>query len=206
MRLVISGHALAWLLAAGQVGCAPATTITLRHEAPQAQGVVQRPTAVRVTAMDARPGVSAGLVVGTAPDPIEIGPPPADYTPSEPIQATFARALEGELRARGFRVEGGADVLVRVEIRRFFSEGRRKVVGDVAAADLEMDVTVATGSGEGRYARRIVQHAEAPVGVGGLTRTGSVQTALQHAFDAGLAALLGDEGFLRALTPPTGSS
>ena len=202
---------LACLLAAAVAGCAASTMVTLRHEVPPGARAEREAAPVRVTAGDARPQAASGsaqarLVVGTAPDPIEIGPPPPDYTVAEPIQAAFAKALEAELAARGFRVGDGAGVLVRLEIRRFFSEGRRKLVGDVAGADLEMDVTVATASGEARYSRRIVQHAEAPVGVAGLTRTGTVQAVLQRAMDDGFAVLLGDEAFLRALRPPTGSS
>ncbi len=213
MPIVPRTRVLPLVAAALLAGCAAGTTVTLRHDISPGASVdpeAARVPAVRVVAVDARPrAAQLRLVVGTAPDPVGIGAPPPDYTAAEPVEATFSKALEAELKARGFALADDAKLTVRLEIRRFFSEGQQAGVlgvSDVAVADLELGATVADSGGGVRYARTITAHAQDPVGVGGLTRTGTVQAVLQAVLDHGLAELLKDDAFLGALKPPTGSS
>jgi lathosterol oxidase len=185
---------------AGLSGCIREDRITLQHAGHQgavvhgAQDVV-----VEVEVSDER-GPSApgshrrrGAMVGHWRNQLgeEID---RDIVVSEPLEASFKRFVEGELGARGIRVEGRARFRLLIDVEAFSSAFKVGFVHPEAVADLEMNVALLSGGGSLLYTRRIATQGRCP-GNG----AENARIALNKALDDGIETLFGDWEFASAL-------
>lgn len=194
MRLI-----LALLAAASLTGCA-FTSESIDIPYTQQQGVAQVPGAdgstVSVDVTDARSDKSRvsskknGYGMETAP-----------ITANENVSLTIERALEQEIRARGFRAGSGAsDVKVNAEINRFYNDHKMGFFSGDAIADLNLTVKVYDNRNTQLYSRAIlVQGKEENTQM--LTGN-NASKALSKALSAGMAELFNDASFIAALKHP----
>lgn len=122
----------------------------------------------------------------------------APITASEEVAVTVQRAIETELRSRGFQPgSAAAQVLIATDLTRFYNEHKVGILTCDAFADLNLQVTVKTGNGAVRYTKMIAAQ-------GGKTNflvmSGeTAKVALELALANGMKQLFEDQAFLAAL-------
>ncbi len=82
---------------------------------------------------------------------------------TEDVDVTIRKAIEQELRNRGFQL--GVDtalVTIAADLTRFYNDHKIGFFSGDAIADLEMWVAVKTKGGESRYAKRAIAQGIEP--------------------------------------------
>lgn len=122
----------------------------------------------------------------------------APITSNEEVTTTVARALEQEIRARGFRAGSGAGNLkLNAEINRFYNDHKIGFFSGDAVADLSLSVRLSTASDKLLYSRTIMsQGKEANTQLATGKNAG---LALDRALAAGMSDLFNDATFVAAL-------
>ncbi len=177
-------------------GCA-LTTETIELQYNQQQGVSPIPGAgnisVSVQVIDQRSDKSKvsckknGFGVEMAP-----------ILSSEDVTVTVRRAIEQELRARGFQL-GSDAALVRIaaDLTRFYNDHKTGFFAGDAIADLNMSVIVKSRKGDLLFSRQIVAQGIEP---NTQLMTGeNAKLALDRALENGMKVLFEDQAFLTAL-------
>lgn len=158
---------------------------------PHLQGAAQ--VAVNVQVIDQRPDKSnVGYKKGS--NGVEM----ASITTSEEVAVTLRKAIETELRARGFAVTSDlALVQIAADLTRFYNTHRWGIVKGQAEADLAMTVSVKSKFGVLLYSQHIAVQGieENTVVMGGE----NARLALDKALGNGMKSLFNDRAFVAAL-------
>jgi uncharacterized lipoprotein YajG len=124
----------------------------------------------------------------------------APIVASEDVAVTIRRAIDVELRARGFQLADGARVKLAAEVTRFWNDHKIGFFAGDAVADLNMTVSVRSKGGEQVYARQIsAQGIEANTQ---LATGDNAKLALDRSLASALKTLFDDRAFLAALLAP----
>jgi uncharacterized lipoprotein YajG len=121
----------------------------------------------------------------------------APIVASEDVAVTIRKAIDVELRARGFQLADGARVKLAAEVTRFWNDHKIGFFAGDAVADLNMTVSVRSKGGEQVYARQI-----AAQGIEANTQLASgdnAKLALDRSLASALKTLFDDRAFLSAL-------
>jgi uncharacterized lipoprotein len=117
---------------------------------------------------------------------------------SEDVAITVKRAIETELRARGFQL-GSDTALVQIgtDLTRFYNDHKLGFFSGDAVAEINMSVTVKSKKGNMFFSRQIVsQGIEANTQ---LMSGNNARLALNRALENCMKALFDDQAFLTAL-------
>ncbi|WP_024694354.1 YajG family lipoprotein [Pseudomonas syringae] len=163
----------------------------------QQQGVTAEPyasnTLVSVTVKDSRVDKSKvsskknGYGMETAP-----------ITSNEEVSVTFSRAIEQEIRARGFRAgSGDGDIRLNAEINRFYNDHKIGFFSGDAVADLSLSVRVSDAADKLLYSRTIMSQGKEENTQ--LATGNNAGIALDRALAAGMRDLFNDASFIAAL-------
>jgi uncharacterized lipoprotein len=183
------------LLAISACGCAFSSANVDLTYAPQT-GVAALPEADGVTVtVDVRDQrIDRSNTVGSKKN--GLGMETAPILANEDVLTTLRRAVEGELRARGFAVAGKATVSVTIDLVRFWNEFKIGVVATDAVADLQMTVGVSARGAIAYYRSIQAQGAERDILVPG---GDDARLALNDALVKGMQALFDDPAFVAAI-------
>ena len=189
---------MAAVAAAGLSGCALTTDRISLEYTPQA-GVAPIPgahnVAVSVQVTDHRPDKSK-----VSSKKNGFGMEMAPIVASEDVAVTIRKAIDVELRARGFQLADGARVRLAAEVTRFWNDHKIGFFAGDAIADLNMTVSVRSKGGEQVYARQI-----ATQGIEANTQLASgdnAKLALDRSLASAMKMLFDDRAFLSALLAP----
>ena len=183
-------------------GCA-LTTETIELQYNQQQGVSQIPGAdnvsVSVQVVDQRPDKSKVSCKKNA-----YGVEMAPILATEDVTVTVRRAIEQELRARGFQL-GSDAALVRIsaDLTRFYNDHKTGFFAGDAVADLNMSVMVKSRKGDLLFSRQIVAQGIEPYTQ--LMTGENAKLALDRALANGMKVLFEDQAFLSVLMSPAAS-
>lgn len=177
-------------------GCALTTDrIELQYN-PQ-QGVSQIPgannVAVNVQVVDQRQDKSK-----VSSKKNGFGMEMAPILATEDVAVTVRRAIEQELRTRGFQL-GTDTALVRIvsDLTRFYNDHKTGFFAGDAVADLNMSVTVKSKKGDLLYTRQVISQGIEPNTQ--LMTGDNARLALNRALENGMKSLFEDQSFLIAL-------
>lgn len=122
----------------------------------------------------------------------------APITAAEDVAVTIRKAIEQELRARGFRLDSGeALVKIDADVTRFYNDHKMGFFAGDAVADLNLSVSVKSKDGKLLYAKQIAaQGKEANTQ---LATGNNARLALDRALANGMKMLFDDKAFLSAL-------
>lgn len=128
----------------------------------------------------------------------------APITATEDVAVTVRKAIEKELQARGFQL-GSDAALVRIaaDITRFYNDHKIGFFAGDAVADLNMSVTVKSGSGVLLFSKQIV--AQGMEKNTQLASGKNAKLALERALENGMKTLFEDQAFVSALMASSGS-
>lgn len=117
---------------------------------------------------------------------------------AEDVAVTLRRAIEQELRARGFQLGPDAEtVQIKADLTRFFNDHKTGFFAGDAVADLNMSVTVKSKKGDLLYMRQIIAQSIEPNTQ--LATGNNARLALNKALENGMKYLFEDQTFLAAL-------
>lgn len=189
-----------WVAAVVVSGCA-FTTDRIELQYGQQQGAVSVPGAsgvsVNVQVSDQRSDKSK---VGSKKN--GFGMETAPILAMEDVAVTVRRAMEQELRARGFQVGADAAVLrIAADLTRFYNDHKTGFFAGDAVADLNMSVVVKIKTGETLYSRQIVAQGLEPNIQ--LMTGDNARLALNRALENGMKQLFEDQAFIAALVSPS---
>ena len=128
----------------------------------------------------------------------------APIIPSEDVAVTVRKAIEQELRARGFQL-AATDPLIQIEadLIRFYNDHKVGFFSGDAVADLNMSVLVKSRSGSMLFSKQIAAQGIEP---NTMLMTGeNAKLALNRALENGLKILFEDRTFLSALVASSAS-
>ena len=159
-----------------------------------------------VSAVDGASKVMVGVqIVDQRPDKTKVsskkngyGMETAPIVTTEEVTVTIRRAVEEELRARGFQITAeAASVQITADLTRFYNEYKMGFWSVDAIADLNLLVTVKGKDGAVLYTRQIVARGEelANQVMGGE----NARLALNKALENGMQLLFGDQAFIASL-------
>lgn len=116
---------------------------------------------------------------------------------NEDVTVTIRRAIEVELRSRGFKVGDQALVSIIADMTRFWNDHKTGFFAGDSVADLNMSISVKNKAGNVLYSRQIVaQGVEANIQL----MTGeNARLALDKALENGIRQLFDDRAFISAL-------
>lgn len=116
---------------------------------------------------------------------------------SEAPTATIKRAIEDELRKRGFKLGNDSSVNVSADLSRFWNDHKVGFFAGDAVADFDMDVNIIDKNGTSVFSKSIVtQGIEKNIQL----MTGSnAKLALDKALENGINLLFDDQNFVNAL-------
>lgn len=177
-------------------GCA-LTTDRIELQYTQQQGVVPIPGAnnvsVNVQVVDQRQDKSK---VSSKKNGFGIEMAPILAT--EDVTATISRAMEQELRARGFQLNSDAALVqIAAGLTQFYNDHKVGFFAGDAVADLNMSVTVKSKKGDLLYVRQVIAQGIEP---NTQLMTGeNARLALNRALENGMKSLFEDQAFLAAL-------
>jgi uncharacterized lipoprotein len=184
-------------------GCALMTASQIELQYNQQAGISQLPEAkdvsVNVQVTDQRPDKSK---ISSKTGAFGIGG--GAILPAEDVTITIRRAIEQELRARGFQiVSGTALIQIEANITQFYSEFKIGNFSSDAVADLNMSVITKSKKGDILFSRQVVAqgidsnvHRIVPE---------HPRFALNRALENGMKLLFDDRAFLAALLPSPAS-
>lgn len=118
---------------------------------------------------------------------------------TEDVTITVRRAIEQELKARGFKLgtDEAARVAIAADLVRFYNDHKTGFFAGDAVADLNMSVTVRARTGEIRYTKQLVAQGVEPNTQ--LMTGNNAKLALDRALASGMRILFEDQAFLAAL-------
>lgn len=177
-------------------GCA-LTTDRIELQYKQQQGVMQIPGAnnisVAVKISDLRQDKSK-----VSNKKNGYGMEMAPILATEDVTVTIQRAIEQELRARGFQLDADtAHIQIAGDLIRFYSDHKMGFFSGDAIADLNMSVIVKSRKGSQLYSRQIVVQGIEPNTQ--LASGENARLALNRALENGMRTLFEDQAFLAAL-------
>lgn len=117
---------------------------------------------------------------------------------TEDVAVTVRKAIEQELRTRGFQL-GTDTALVRIvsDLTRFYNDHKTGFFAGDAVADLNMSITVKSKKGDLLYTRQVISQGIEP---NTQLMTGeNARLALNRALENGMKSLFEDQSFLIAL-------
>ena len=117
---------------------------------------------------------------------------------TQDVAITVRRAIEHELRARGFQL-GSDTALVQIaaDLARFYNDHKTGFFAGDAVADLNMSVTVRSKNGDLLYSRQVAAQGVEP-NIQLMTGE-NARLALNRALENGMKSLFEDQAFLSAL-------
>lgn len=191
MRVLLA----AWLLATLS-GCALTTErIQLQYAPPAGVTQVEGASAVTV-AVEVKDSRLDKTKVSSKKN--AYGMETAPIVASEDVDVTVRRAIESELKARGFALGDGASVTITGDITRFYNDHKMGFWSGDAIADFSMSVLVVSKTSALLYSRQIVAQGTEPNTQ--LATGNNAMLALNQALANGIRELFGDPAFLAALT------
>lgn len=118
---------------------------------------------------------------------------------TEDVTITVRRAIEHELKARGFKLgaDDAAMVAIAADLIRFYNDHKTGFFAGDAVADLNMSVMVRARTGEIRYTKQLVAQGVEPNIQ--LMTGNNAKLALDRALENGMKILFEDQAFLAAL-------
>ncbi len=123
---------------------------------------------------------------------------------TEDVAVTVRRAIEQELRARGFQLGSDAALVqIAAGIARFYNDHKTGFFAGDAVADLNMYVTVKSKKGDLLYTRQVVAQGIEPNTQ--LMTGNNARLALNRALENGMKSLFEDQAFLSALVASSAS-
>jgi len=185
-----------YLAVAALSGCA-LTTDRIELQYNQQQGVSQIPGAnnvsVSVQVADQRQDKSKVSSKKNA-----FGMEMAPILATEDVAVTVRKAIEQELRARGFQLGSDAALVqIAADLTRFYNDHKTGFFAGDAVADLNMSVTVKSKKGDLLYTRQVVAQGIEPNTQ--LMTGNNARLALNRALENGMKSLFEDQAFLSAL-------
>jgi len=120
-----------------------------------------------------------------------------DIVVTEPVELTLKRAIEDELKARGFHVDRHADYAMTIDVNTFFNDYKVGIILSDSVADLNMEVRVLSNDGRVRYSRTI--SAQGRKALASPMDSFDARIALNRALDQGIQALFDDRALLNTL-------
>jgi uncharacterized lipoprotein len=183
-------------------GCA-LTTDRIELQYNQQQGVAQIPGAnnvsVNVQVADQRQDKSK-----VSSKKNGFGMEMAPILAIEDVAVTVRRAIEQELRARGFQLGSDAALVqIAADLTRFYNDHKTGFFAGDAVADLNMSVTVKSKKGDLLYTRQVIAQGIEP---NTQLMTGeNARLALNRALENGMKSLFEDQAFLAALVASSAS-
>ena len=186
----------AYIVVSSLTGCA-LTTDRIELQYKQQQGVTQIPGAnnisVAVNISDLRQDKSK-----VSNKKNGYGMEMAPILATEDVTVTIQRAIEQELRARGFQLDAdAARVQIAADLARFYSNHKMGFFAGDAIADLNMSVTVKSKKGDQLYSRQVVVQGIEPNTQ--IASGENARLALNRALENGMKTLFEDQAFLAAL-------
>lgn len=123
---------------------------------------------------------------------------------SEDVAVTVRKAIEQELRARGFQL-GSDSALVQIaaDLTRFYNDHKMGFFAGDAVADLNMSVTVKSRKGDLLYTRQVIAQGIEPNTQ--IMSGENARLALNRALENGMKSLFDDQVFLAALVASSAS-
>jgi uncharacterized lipoprotein len=117
---------------------------------------------------------------------------------SEDVSITVRRAIEQELRSRGFQLSSDAAVVqIAADLTRFYNDHKLGFFAGDAIADLNMSAIVKSRKGELLYSKQIIAQGIEPNTQ--LMSGENARLALNRALENGMRSLFEDQAFLSAL-------
>lgn len=117
---------------------------------------------------------------------------------TEDVAVTVHRAIEQELRTRGFPLSSDAALVqIAVDLTRFYNDHKIGFFSGDAVADLDMSVIVKSKKGDLLYSQRVVAQGTEPNTQ--LASGENAKLALNRALENGMKSLFEDQAFLSAL-------
>jgi len=116
---------------------------------------------------------------------------------NEDVTVTIRRAMEQELRARGFLIGNDALVSIIANLSRFWNDHKLGFFAGDAVADLNMTISVKNKNGGILYARDIATQGVEPNTQ--LMTGNNARLALDRALENGMKLLFEDQAFIAAL-------
>jgi uncharacterized lipoprotein len=117
---------------------------------------------------------------------------------SEDVAITVRRAIEQELRARGFQISADAALVqIAADLTRFYNDHKTGFFAGDAVADLNMSVIVKSKKGELLFSKQITAQGIEPNTQ--LMSGENARLALNRALENGMKALFEDQAFMSAL-------
>jgi len=116
---------------------------------------------------------------------------------NEDLNVTFRKALELELRARGFKIDNQAIVSVDVNLIKFWNDFKLGVFAGDSTAELNMSIAVKDKSGKIYYTKVITAQGVEPNIQ--LMTGDNAKMALDRALENGISQLFADKAFFQRL-------
>lgn len=116
---------------------------------------------------------------------------------NEDVTVTFQRAIEQELRSRGFKIGSEALVSVAADVTRFWNDHKLGFFAGDAVADLNLNVLVRSKDGRILYSRNIMAQGIEPNTQ--IMSGENARLALNKALENGMHMLFEDQAFFAAL-------
>jgi len=117
---------------------------------------------------------------------------------SEDVAITVRRAIEQELRSRGFQLSADAALVqIAADLTRFYNDHKIGFFAGDAVADLNMSVIVKSKKGELIFSKQIATQGVEPNTQ--LASGENARLALNRALENGMKTLFEDQSFLSAL-------
>ena len=123
---------------------------------------------------------------------------------NEDINVTFRKAIELELRARGFKIDNQAIVSVDVNLIKLWNDFKLGVFAGDSTAELNMSITVKDKSGKVYYTKIITAQGIEPNIQ--LMTGDNAKLALDRALENGIRQLFADKMFFQRLIEGTKQS
>ncbi|QXE89806.1 YajG family lipoprotein [Geomonas subterranea] len=116
---------------------------------------------------------------------------------AEDVNITFKKALEQELKARGFAIGPEALVTVDAELNKFYSDFKMGFVSVDALAECSLGVTVKGKKGNLLFSRQYMTEGAERNGM--IAGGDNARLALEQALAQGMQKLFADPAFIAAL-------
>lgn len=120
---------------------------------------------------------------------------------NEDINVTFRKAIDLELRARGFKIHDQAIVFVDVNLIKFWNDFKLGVFAGDSIAELNMSITVKDKAGKIYYSKVIIAQGIEPNIQ--LMTGDNAKLALDRALENGIRQLFADKVFFQRLLEGT---
>lgn len=127
---------------------------------------------------------------------------------TEDVAITVRKAIEQELRTRGFQLGSDAALVqISADLTRFYNDHKTGFFAGDAVADLNMSIAVKSKKGDLLYTRQVIAQGIEPNTQ--LMSGENARLALNRALENGMKYLFNDQAFLSALvasSPPKTAS